>query len=169
MHIRWRRSSEFFEAVIFLYIKHGKLKRMTLACIIILIRTREMLYQGLHSSLIYAEMKMSFRPFFLISCFRVVLISSLDPREVSRLGVELELQLPATATATQDVSQVCDLHHSSQHRWILNLPSEARDWTHILMGTGYVHYRWTTMGTPKWVFWFVCFLLLLLFFHSEST
>ena len=36
--------------------------------------------------------------------------------EVPRLGVEVELQLPAytTAIATQDPSCVCDLHHSSQ-------------------------------------------------------
>ena len=35
--------------------------------------------------------------------------------EVSRLGVELELPLSAciTATITQDLSYVCDLHHSS--------------------------------------------------------
>ncbi len=39
--------------------------------------------------------------------------------EVPRLGVELELQLLvyATATAMQDLSHICDLHHSSQqHR-----------------------------------------------------
>ena len=36
--------------------------------------------------------------------------------EVPRLGVELELQLPAypPATATPDPSHVCNLHHSSQ-------------------------------------------------------
>ena len=36
------------------------------------------------------------------------------PRHTSipRLGVELELQLPAYATAVQDLSCVCDLHHS---------------------------------------------------------
>ena len=35
--------------------------------------------------------------------------------EVPRLGVELELQLPAyvTATATPDLSLVCNLHYSS--------------------------------------------------------
>ena len=55
--------------------------------------------------------------------------------EVPRLGVESELWLPAytTATATQDPSRVCDLHHSSRQHWILNLLSEARDWPHILM------------------------------------
>ena len=43
----------------------------------------------------------------------------------SRLGVELELQLPAytTATATPDPS----LHHSSQQHWILDPMSKARD------------------------------------------
>ena len=47
---------------------------------------------------------------------------------------ELELQLPAyaTAIATRDPSQVCDLRHSSQQRWILNSLNEARDRTHIL-------------------------------------
>ena len=45
--------------------------------------------------------------------------------EVSRLEVKLEPQLPAytTAPATQDPSLICDLHHSSQQRRILN-PTE---------------------------------------------
>ena len=55
----------------------------------------------------------------------------LHPRhmEVSRLGVELELQLPAytTATATLDPSHICDLHHSSRQCQILNPLSKARD------------------------------------------
>ena len=60
--------------------------------------------------------------------------------EVPRLGVESELQLLATATAsaTQDPSHVCDLHHSSQQCRILNPLSEARDGTHILMDTSWV-------------------------------
>ena len=57
--------------------------------------------------------------------------------EIPRLGVASELQLPAyataTATAMQDLSQVCNLHHSSQQHWILNPLSEARDRTQILM------------------------------------
>ena len=49
--------------------------------------------------------------------------------EVPRLGVEVELQLPAyaTATATPDPSHICDLHHSSQPRRILDPLIEARD------------------------------------------
>ena len=49
--------------------------------------------------------------------------------EVPRLGVELELRLPAytAATASQDLSRVYDLHHSSRQ-----CLSEARDRTHIL-------------------------------------
>ena len=55
--------------------------------------------------------------------------------KVPRLGVKLELQLlaHATATATQDPSHVCDLHHSSWHHQILNPLSKARDLTGILM------------------------------------
>ena len=57
--------------------------------------------------------------------------------EVPRLGVELELQLPAytTATATRNLSHVCNLHHSSQQHQIPDPRSKARDRTHILMGT----------------------------------
>ena len=53
----------------------------------------------------------------------------------SQARVELELQPPAyaTATATWDLSCVCDLHHSSWQRRILNPLSEARDRTCILM------------------------------------
>ena len=42
------------------------------------------------------------------------------------LGAKSELQLSAytTATATQDPSRVCDLHHSSRQRQILNLLME---------------------------------------------
>ena len=49
--------------------------------------------------------------------------------EVLRLGVELERQLPAYATAAAmwDLSRVYDLHHHSQHRsQVLNPPTKAR-------------------------------------------
>ena len=47
--------------------------------------------------------------------------------EVPSLGVEPQLQLPAgtTATATQDLNHVRDLHRSSQQRQTLNALSEA--------------------------------------------
>ena len=64
--------------------------------------------------------------------------------EVPRLGGKSELQLPAytTATATRDLSCICDLYHSSWQRWILNPLSRARHWTHILMDTSRIHFRW---------------------------
>ena len=70
--------------------------------------------------------------------------------EVPRLGVESELQLPAytTATAMQDPSCICNLHHSSQQRRNLNPLSEARDGTGILwMLVGFIN-RWATKGAP---------------------
>ena len=55
--------------------------------------------------------------------------------EVPRLGVRSELQLPAYVTAIpmQDLSYVCNLHHSSWQLWILNPLIKARDQTCILM------------------------------------
>ena len=64
----------------------------------------------------------------------------LQPMEVPKLGVKLELQLLAYTTATQDQTHVCDLHHSSWQRQILNLLSGARDQTHIFMDTSWVCY-----------------------------
>ena len=74
-------------------------------------------------------------------CFFFSLGPHLQHVQVPRLGVKLELQLltTATATATQDPSRICDLHHGSRQWQILNPLSEARDQTHILMATGWVH------------------------------
>ena len=70
--------------------------------------------------------------------------------EVPRLGVKLELQLPAytTATATRDPSRVCNLHNSSQQRGILNPLREARDRTRNLMVPSRICIRCVTLGTP---------------------
>ena len=68
---------------------------------------------------------------------------------VPDLGVESELepQAYARATATSDPSHVCDLHHSSWQRWILNPLSKARDQTLICRDTSRVHYYWAKTGT----------------------
>ena len=60
--------------------------------------------------------------------------------EVPRLGVKSELQLPAytTATAMQDLSHVCDLHHSTRQCQIPNSLIDARDQTHLLMDASQV-------------------------------
>ena len=60
--------------------------------------------------------------------------------EVPRLGVKLELQLPdyTTATATPDLSHICDRHHGSWQWQILNPLCEARHWTWNLMDTSWV-------------------------------
>ena len=70
--------------------------------------------------------------------------------ELPRLGVKLELQLPAyaTATATQDLSHVCSQHHSSQQHHIPNPLSVDWDRTHILKDTSQIHFHCATRGTP---------------------
>ena len=86
--------------------------------------------------------------FFALLCFL-----GLHPwhREIPRLGVQLELLLPAytTATAMQDLSCICNLHHSSWQCWILNPLNEARDRTHILMDTSQIHFCCAMTGTPE--------------------
>ena len=54
-----------------------------------------------------------------------------------------------TTTATWDLSQVCDLHHSSWLCQLLNPLRGARDQTCILTDTGRVRYHGVTTGTPK--------------------
>ena len=70
--------------------------------------------------------------------------------EVPRLGVELQLYLPAytTATATSYPSHACELHHSSPQSGILNPLSEARDGTCVLMDTSLIWFDWAMTGTP---------------------
>ena len=51
----------------------------------------------------------------------------LQHMEIPSLGVKSELQLPAytTATATQDLSRICDLHDRSRQHQIFNPLSKA--------------------------------------------
>ena len=63
----------------------------------------------------------------------------LQHMEVPKLGVESELQLPATATP--DLSCVCDLHHSSWQCRILNPLSEAMDRTHNLVVPSWIRFH----------------------------
>ena len=94
---------------------------------------------------------------FLFCLFVCVCFAFLEPHlphlEVPRPGGQLELQLPATATATaaRDPSGICDLRHSSQQHQILNPLSEARNptqssWIRVIL-TGFVTLRATT-GSP---------------------
>jgi len=65
----------------------------------------------------------------LFACLFCFLGPHLQHMEVLRLGIKLELQLPAyaRATATQDPSCIYDLHHSLWQCQIPNPLSEAMD------------------------------------------
>ena len=84
---------------------------------------------------------------FLFFCFLGPYVQHM---EVPRLGVKSELQLLAytTATATQDPSHICSLHHSSQQCRILNPLIEARDPTCNFMDTSRIRFCRATKGTP---------------------
>ena len=85
---------------------------------------------------------------FLLFCF---LGPHLQHMEVPRLGTESKLQLPAytTATAAQDLSHACDLHHSSQQCRNHNPLIEARDRTCIPMDTSRIRFHCAIRGTPQ--------------------
>ena len=76
---------------------------------------------------------------FLFCLFRATPVAYEVPRLVVKS--ELQLQTYATATATHDLSHVCDLHHSSQQCQILDPLRKAWDRTHILMDTSQVLYH----------------------------
>ena len=109
---------------------------------------------------------------FLV-CVCVFLGPHLQQMEVPRLGVKSELKLLAytIAIAALDRSLICDLHHSSWQRQILNPPSEARDLTPVKwMLVGFLN-RWATMGTwtpqrvlAKLFFFFFFFFFFFCFF-----
>ena len=84
---------------------------------------------------------------FIFFCF---LVPHLQHMEIPRLGVELELKLPAytTATAIQGLSHVCNLHHRSQQCWIPDPLGKARDRAWVLMDTSWIRFCYTTEGTP---------------------
>ena len=83
--------------------------------------------------------------------------------EFPRLGVESELQLPtystATATATWDPELCLQPTPQLMQRQILNPLSGARDPSHVLMDTSWVHYRLSHVGNSI----LFCFLNLFLF------
>ena len=87
----------------------------------------------------FVSLLSSFLPSFFFSffCFSRPILQHM---EGPRLGVESELQLPAsaTATATRDLSRVCNLHHSSRQHQVLNPLSEARDRTCVLVDSSQV-------------------------------
>ena len=87
-------------------------------------------------------------------CFVLFCFCFLGPHprhmEDPRLGVQSELQLlaTATATATQDPSRICDPHHSSWQCQILNPLSKPRDRTCNLRIPSGIRFCCVT-GTPS--------------------
>ena len=93
-------------------------------------------------------------PAFKLFFFLVFLGPHLQFMEFARPGVQSELQPPAytRATATQDLSHVCNLHHSQRQHQIPNPLSKARDGTRNLMFPSRIHFCCATVGTPP-SFW----------------
>ena len=99
---------------------------------------------------------------FCFVAFRVAPVAYGGPR----LGVALELQLlvfATVATATQDLSCMCELPRSSRQCRIPNPLSEARDQTCILRDTSGIRCCFATKGTPVLFFLFCWSVSLVVF------
>ena len=105
---------------------------------------------------------MSFRVFCLFGLFRAAPVAYGGPR----LGIELDY---ATATATQDLSCVCDLHHSSRQCRILNPLGKVRDRTFVLLDTSRVRYCWATTETLSFIVLFLYFTFEFMFSKLFDT
>ena len=79
-------------------------------------------------------------------CLFVFLGPHLGHMEIPRLGVLLELQLLAYATAIEP--QLWPTHYSLQQHWILNPLRKPRNWTHNLMIPSWIHFCYSARGTP---------------------
>ena len=93
--------------------------------------------------------------YFLIIFF--IIFSFLQPYlwhiEVPGLGVESELQLPATATATPDLSHICNLYHYLGQWQILD-PTEWGQGSNLHLHGHCVKFLtcWATVGTLQILF-----------------
>ena len=86
--------------------------------------------------------------------------------DVPMLEVKSELQLRPMPKPQQCRIRATSatLHHSSWQRWILNLLSKARVWTHILIDPSWFVNHWATKGTPRIKFkCYICFRLFIIF------
>ena len=98
--------------------------------------------------------------FLFIFYFFVFLGPHLRHMEVPRLGVEWKLHLPActTATATPDLSRICDLHYTAHsNTGSFNPLSKARDRTHIFTDTSWILNPLSHNGNSRFIFIFCLF------------
>jgi len=79
---------------------------------------------------------LGFVVFVVVLLFRVADV----PCGSSQARGQIRATAYATATAMQEPSHICDLHHSSQQCQILNPLNEARNGAHILTDPSWVPY-----------------------------
>ena len=85
--------------------------------------------------------------FFFFSFFRAATVAygSSQARDTIRATAASLHQ----TTETQDLSHVCDLHHSLHQCRVLNPLNEARDRTRVLTDASRIHFCCTMMRTPE--------------------
>ena len=107
-----------------------------------------------HPSYTFSSMIFSFLNILILLIFFSFLGLYPQHMELPRLGVQLELQLLVctVATGTPDPIRICNLHHNSWHRQILNPLSKARDQTCVLRDTSQIRFHWAMMQTPILIF-----------------
>ena len=82
---------------------------------------------------------------FVLCLFRAALVAHGGPQARGQIGA-VAIGLHHSHSKVRSGQLVCDLHHSSGQRRILNPLSKARGWTFILMDTSHIHFHWATTG-----------------------
>ena len=101
--------------------------------------------------------------FFFLFLLRAILTAYGGFQSRSRIGA------CATTTAMPDPSHICDLHHSSWQRWILNPPSEAKDHICFIVDTSQICFYWAMTGTPIFlIYWVAPFFLIRFSVHIQT-
>ena len=98
----------------------------------------------------------SFADFFFFFFFFLIFRAAPATYGSSKVKSELQLLADATDTATRDPNHICDLHRRWWQCWVLNLLSEARNWTHIFMETSQIHNPLSHNGNSNFALFKIC-------------
>ena len=135
------RRSLIYPRILYTYQLWSFLGAMELSLLLVCAASSSLLWAAsFGQGLLYVSMRKGNILIVIVKFFFAFLGLHVQHMDVPRLGVEMDLQplACATATAMPDPSQVCDLHCSPWQHLIFNPLSEARVQIRVLMDTSQI-------------------------------